>query len=85
VIPLAGQGAAFVAASAAFVVDVVLSYVVSLVSKPKPAESLVGLVYSETPAEQRTDPNESSYPWYRRTVPLACVSLVMVIALNIIF
>jgi SSS family solute:Na+ symporter len=85
VIPLAGQGAAFVAASAAFVVDVALSYVVSLVSKPKPAGSLVGLVYSETPAEQRTDPKESSYPWYRRTVPLACLSLAMVIALNIAF
>jgi SSS family solute:Na+ symporter len=85
VIPLAGQGAAFVAASAAFVVDVALSYVVSLVSKPKPAGSLVGLVYSETPAEQRTDPKESSYPWHRRTVPLACLSLAMVIALNIAF
>jgi SSS family solute:Na+ symporter len=85
VIPLAGQGAAFVAASAAFVVDVALSYVVSLVSKPKPAGSLVGLVYSETPAEQRTDPNEASYPWYRRTLPLAGVALVMVIALNIAF
>jgi SSS family solute:Na+ symporter len=85
VIPLAGQGAAFVAASAAFVVDVVLSYVVSLVSEPKPEGSLRGLVYSETPAEIRTDPKESSYPWYRRTVPLACLSLAMVIVLNIIF
>jgi solute:Na+ symporter, SSS family len=84
-IPLAGQGAAFVAASAAFVVDVVLSYVISLVTQPKPEGSLVGLVYSETPVEVRTDPKESSYPWYRRTVPLACVSLAMVIVLNIIF
>ena len=37
VIPLRGQGAAFVAASAAFVVDIVLSVVVSLVTEPKPA------------------------------------------------
>ena len=36
VIPLSGQGAAFVAASAAFVVDIVLSVVVSLVTEPKP-------------------------------------------------
>ena len=40
VIPLGGQGAAFVAASAAFVVDIVLSVVVSLVTKPKPAAEL---------------------------------------------
>jgi solute:Na+ symporter, SSS family len=84
-IPLAGQGAAFVAASAAFIVDVVLSYVISLVTQPKPEGSLVGLVYSETPVEVRTDPKEKSYPWYRRTVPLACLSLAMVIVLNIIF
>ena len=83
VIPLSGQGAAFVAASAAFVVDIVLSIVVSLVTRPKPAEQLVGLVYSETPRDQRTDPNEHTYPWYRRTVPLAIVAGVLVVALNI--
>ncbi|MGH3306526.1 MAG: sodium:solute symporter family protein [Nocardioides sp.] len=85
VIPLAGQGAAFLAASVAFIVDVALSFVVSLVTKPKPEGSLVGLVYSETPVEQRTDPHEASYPWYRRTLPLAGLALVMVIALNIAF
>jgi SSS family solute:Na+ symporter len=85
VIPLAGQGAAFLAASVAFVVDIVLSVGVSLVTKPKPDEELRGLVYSETPKEERTDPNEASYPWYRRTVPLAGVALAMVIVLNVIF
>jgi len=84
-IPISGQGAAFVAASTAFVVDVVLSIIVSMMTKPKPAESLVGLVYSETPKDQRTDPNEASYPWYRRTAPLAGIALVMVIILNAIF
>ena len=85
VIPLAGQGAAFLAASTAFVVDIVLSVVVSLATKPKPAEQLRGLVYSETPKEERTDPNEAGYPWYRRTLPLAGVALAMVIVLNAIF
>ena len=85
VIAVGGQGAAFLAASVAFVVDVVLSVVVSMATEPKPDEELVGLVYSETPKEQRTDPNEASYPWYRRTVPLAGVALVMVIILNAIF
>ena len=84
-IPIGGQGAAFLAASVAFTVDVVLSVAVSMVTKPKPVEQLVGLVYSETPVEQRTDPNEASYPWYRRTVPLAGLALAMVIALNVAF
>lgn len=85
VIPLGGQGAAFVAASTAFVVDVAVSVAVTMGTQPKPVEELVGLVYSETPIETRTDPNEASYPWYRRTVPLAGVALVMVVVLNILF
>ena len=82
---LPGQGAAFLAASTAFVVDVVLSIVVSMVTKPKPAAELVGLVYSETPKEQRTDPDEHTYPWYRRTLPLAGLALAMVVVLNALF
>ncbi|WP_309650503.1 sodium:solute symporter family protein [Nocardioides sp.] len=85
VIPLGGQGAAFVAAATAFVVDIVLSVVVSLVTKPKPVSELKGLVYSETPREDLVDADEASYPWYRRTMPLAGVALVMVIALNLAF
>ena len=85
VIPIAGQGAAFLAASVAFIVDVALSFVVSLVTKPKPRGVAGGLVYSETPADVRTDPKEASYPWYRRTVPPGLSALAMVIVLNMIF
>ena len=85
VIPLAGQGASFLAASVAFVVDVGLSIGVSLVTKPKPVEELRGLVYSETPKEDLLDADEASYPWYRRTLPLAGIALVMVIVLNLAF
>ncbi|MCD4533343.1 sodium:solute symporter family protein [Nocardioides sp. cx-169] len=84
-IPLGGQGAAFVAAAAAFVVDIVLSVLVSLVTKPKPVEELKGLVYSETPREDLVDADEASYPWYRRTLPLAGVALAMVVILNLAF
>jgi SSS family solute:Na+ symporter len=84
-LPLSGHGASFVAAGAAFVVDVLLSVVVSLGTRPKPVEQLRGLVYSETPREDLVDERESSYPWYRRTLPLAGVSLVLVIILNAIF
>jgi len=82
---LSGQGASFVAAGAAFVVDIVLSVIVSLVTKPKPDEELVGLVYSETPRSSLVDADAADYPWYRRPVPLAGVALVIVIVLNVIF
>ncbi|WP_244930411.1 sodium:solute symporter family protein [Nocardioides sp. W7] len=85
VLPLAGQGASFVAAGAAFVVDIVLSIIVSMMTKPKPPEELRGLVYSETPREDLVDENEASYPWYRRTMPLAGIALAMVIVLNLVF
>jgi solute:Na+ symporter, SSS family len=85
VIPLSGQGASFVAASAAFVVDIVLSVAVSLVTQPKPVSELKGLVYSETPREDLVDADEASYPWFRRTIPLASIALVMVIILNVAF
>ncbi len=85
VIPLGGQGAAFVAASAAFIVDLVLSVGISLFTTAPDPETLKGLVYSETPKEVRQDPLEHTYPWYRRTLPLAGLSLVMVTVLNILF
>jgi SSS family solute:Na+ symporter len=84
-IHLSGQGASFVAASVAFVVDIVLSVAVSMVTAPKPDSELKGLVYSETPREDLVDADEATYPWYRRTIPLAAIALVMVIVLNIAF
>src|SRR3954467_1981788 len=85
VLPLSGQGASFVAAGAAFVVDIAVSVVVSLGTAPKPVAELAGLVYSETPKEARTDPDAHRLPWYQSPTKLAGISLVMVIALNVIF
>ena len=31
---------------------------------PKPVSELAGLVYSETPKEDRTDPEARRLPWY---------------------
>jgi len=84
-IPLAGQGASFVAASTAFVVDIIVSVAVSLVTEPKPASELKGLVYSETPKEDLVDPDEATRPWYQRTIPLAGIAAVLVLILNIAF
>ena len=82
---LPGQGTAFVAASLAFVTDLVASILVSLVTKPKPDEELVGFVKSVTPKENLTDAAEATLPWYRRTVPLGILCLAMAIVLNIVF
>lgn len=83
VFELSGQGASFVAAGAAFVVDILVSVAVTQVTRPKPAADLIGLVYSETPASMRTDPEADTLPWYQRPVLLAGIALVLVIALNI--
>ncbi|RAV33643.1 sodium:solute symporter family protein [Corynebacterium heidelbergense] len=82
---LPGQGTAFVAASLAFVVDILVSIAVSLVTKPKPDSELVGFVRSVTPKEHLTDAAEANLPWFRRTVPLGMLCLAMVLVLNIIF
>ena len=82
---LPGQGTAFVAASLAFVTDIIVSVLVSLVTKPKPDEELVGFVKSVTPKENLTDAAEATLPWYRRTVPLGILCLAMALVLNIVF
>jgi solute:Na+ symporter, SSS family len=85
VLPISGQGASFVAAGAAFVVDIVVSVAVSTVTAPKPVAQLAGLVYSETPREQRTDPEAHLLSWYQSPTKLAGISLVLVVILNVIF
>jgi SSS family solute:Na+ symporter len=80
---LSGQGAAFVAAGAAFVVDVLLSVVVTQMTTPKPESELRGLVYSLTPKEDFHEEHTGS--WWQSPTKLAGVSLVLVIILNVIF
>ena len=85
VVSLPGQGVAFIAASIAFVTDVVVSILLSLITTPKPDKELVGFVRSVTPKDQLVDASETSLPWFRRTVPLGLLCLAMVITLNLIF
>ncbi|GAB3544077.1 SSS family solute:Na+ symporter [Actinopolyspora lacussalsi] len=86
VLDLPGQGASFVGAGAAFVVDILVSVVVSLATRPKPAAELVGLVYGLTPKEDRTaSTTGEDAGWYRRPALLAGIVLVIVIILNIVF
>ena len=85
VIDLPGQGVPFVAAAAAFVIDILVSVGVSMVTTPKPREELVGFVYSETQVNIMSDPDEAGRPWYQRAVPLGAVMIVLTIAFNVIF
>ncbi|NYF98106.1 sodium:solute symporter family protein [Janibacter cremeus] len=83
VVDLSGQGAAFVAAGAAFVVDILVSVVVTQFSRPKDEATLRGLVYSMTPkADLAGAP--VAHAW-ESPVKLAGVALVMVIILNVVF
>ncbi len=86
IIDLPGQGASFVGAGAAFVVDIVVSILVSLATKPKSDEELKGLVYSLTPKEDRTETaQEGDHGWYRKPTLLAGIALALTIVLNIVF
>ncbi|MFC6707760.1 sodium:solute symporter family protein [Flexivirga alba] len=82
-IGLSGQGASFVCAGAAFVVDILVSVIVTGFTAPKPESELRGLVKSLTPKEDHAEAAVAH--WWLSPVKLASVSLVMVIALNVIF
>ncbi|MGO1590743.1 MAG: sodium:solute symporter family protein [Ancrocorticia sp.] len=85
VMNLPGQGGAFVAAGTAFVVDIIVTVLVSTRTRAKTSAELRGFVYSETPKEDRTDPFLHQLPMLRRPVPLAIIAGVAVITLNVIF
>jgi solute:Na+ symporter, SSS family len=85
---LQGQGASFVAAMAAFVVDIAVSVAVTLATAGRQAKSdseLRGLVYSMTPKTDFHDENAGVLAWYQKPNVLAGVGAVLVIVLNIIF
>jgi SSS family solute:Na+ symporter len=83
---LPGQGSSFVAAIAAFVVDVLVSVAVTYATKPKPEAELVGLVYSLTPKSTRQHSTTGEDAgWYRNPGLLAGIALVITILLNIAF
>ncbi|TNC22124.1 sodium:solute symporter family protein [Amycolatopsis alkalitolerans] len=85
-INLPGQGSSFLAAIAAFVVDIVVSVAVTYATKPKPEAELVGLVYSLTPRSTlKHETTGQDAGWYRKPVLLAGIALVLTIALNMAF
>jgi len=63
-----------------WIVCVVVTIVVSYLTKPTPDSELVGLVYGVT-----VIPQETNVPWYLRPVFWATVVAVVFVVLNIIF
>ncbi|MEU1430867.1 hypothetical protein ABZ412_27730 [Nocardia sp. NPDC005746] len=52
--------------------------------RAKPADELIGLVYSVTPKYQFVDPDAAGLPWYQRPALLAGIALTGVVVLNIV-
>jgi SSS family solute:Na+ symporter len=64
----------------AFSVNLVVTIIVSFVTRPREEQELVGLVYSLTPK-----PVETHLEWYQKPSTLAYAVLGMLIVLNLIF
>jgi SSS family solute:Na+ symporter len=64
----------------AFSVNLLVTIIVSLLTKPRPEEELVGLVYSLTPK-----PMEHHLPWYSRPMTLGIGVLAILLVLNLVF
>ena len=85
VIGLSGQGASFVAAGAAFFVDIAVSIVVSMMTRPRVESELEGLVYSLTPGATLKDDEAEQHSWFQSPTKLAGIGLAIIIVLNIVF
>jgi SSS family solute:Na+ symporter len=64
----------------AFIANMVITIVVSLMTTARPESELVGLVYSLTPK-----PVETHLSWYQKPATLAVAVLVILVALNLVF
>jgi SSS family solute:Na+ symporter len=87
ILELSGQGGAFVGAGAAFVVDILVSYIVSMRTQPKPDEELRGLVWSLTSPEERRGGVAvgDDAGWYRSPPLLGGGVLALTVVLYLIF
>ena len=75
----------FYAAITAFVVDAVVTVVVSLLTKPKPVDQLKGLMWG-VPDPEAGDPHEGYVRrWYESPKLLGAIIIGLVVILSIIF
>ncbi|MEV6036863.1 hypothetical protein AB0L65_37325 [Nonomuraea sp. NPDC052116] len=73
--------ASFWGAGLAFVVDVIVSVAVTLVTTPKPAEELRGLVYGLNATDLEDDALAGDARWYRSPVLLGTGALVLAVVM----
>lgn len=73
------QGANFVSSIVAFVVGSVVMVAVTLVTKPKPAEQLAGLVYGTVSPGLQEEPAEGDDAWYRKPALLGWGAIVLAV------
>ena len=86
VLHVSSQAGSFIGASAAFVVGIGVSVAVSMVTKPKPAEELRGLVWGLTPKADRSHTvTGADAGWYRSPSLLGGGVLVLTVALYLVF
>ncbi|NED80672.1 Na+/galactose cotransporter, partial [Streptomyces sp. SID11233] len=71
------QGANFVSSIVAFVVGAVVMVVVTMVTKPKPAAELQGLVYGTKSPGAEEPPAEGDDAWYRKPALLGWGALIL--------
>ncbi len=75
-----GTSQAFNIAGIAFIVCFIVTLLVSIFTKPKPENTLIGLVYSLTPRLK-----DKSRIWYKNPLVLGIIVLIATLILNIIF
>jgi solute:Na+ symporter, SSS family len=63
-----------------WIICVVVTVIVSVLTRPKPEKELYGLVYGCTDV-----PKETDLPWFQKPLFWAGLIIVVFIALNIIF
>ena len=85
VLSMSSQAGSFLGASAAFFVGVGVAVAVSLVTRPKPDEELVGLVWSLTPRQKASDLAVEDQGWFRSPTVLGAGVLLLVTVLYVVF
>lgn len=75
-----GTSQAFNIAAVSFIVCFIVTMILSLFTKPKPDDQLVGLVYSLTPKQK-----DAAKVWYKNPLWLGIIILAATLILNIIF
>lgn len=75
-----GTSQAFNIAWISFVVCFIVTALISVATKPKPEQELVGLVYSLTPRQRDTN-----RVWYKNPLAIGIIVAVITLILNIIF